>query len=61
MLYEYGSLTSVITSKPANDNHRKTGQWDQRPGPVVFYSFASCTGKPWFSDLDFSIRRRVCA
>ena len=29
---ELARLTSVVTSNPANDGHRKTGQWDG-PGP----------------------------
>ena len=36
---------SVVTSKPANDGHFKTGQrgW---PGTVLFYLFGTGLGKP---------------
>ena len=39
------SKTSVVTSKPANDGHFKTGQrgW---PGTVLFYLFGTGLGKP---------------
>ena len=39
------TCTSVVTSKPANDGHFKTGQrgW---PGTVLFYLFGTGLGKP---------------
>ena len=36
---------SVVTSKPANGGHRKTGQWGW-PGTVLFYPFEPVPGKP---------------
>ena len=37
--------TSVVTSKPANGGHRKSGQWGW-PGTVLFYPFEPVPGKP---------------
>ena len=36
---------SVVTSKPANGGHRKSGQWGW-PGTVLFYPFEPVPGKP---------------
>ena len=38
-------LASVVTSKPANGGHRKSGQWGW-PGTVLFYPFEPVPGKP---------------
>ncbi len=40
-----GLHTSVVTSKPANGGHRKSGQWGW-PGTVLFYPFEPVPGKP---------------
>ena len=37
--------SSVVTSKPANGGHRKSGQWGW-PGTVLFYPFEPVPGKP---------------
>ena len=45
-MWRYDRLAaSVVTSKPANDGHFKTGQrgW---PGTVLFYLFGTGLGKP---------------
>ena len=39
------TLSSVVTSKPANGGHRKSGQWGW-PGTVLFYPFEPVPGKP---------------
>ena len=43
----YGRMleASVVTSKPANGGHRKSGQWGW-PGTVLFYPFEPVPGKP---------------
>ena len=38
-------IASVVTSKPANGGHRKSGQWGW-PGTVLFYPFEPVPGKP---------------
>ena len=38
-------VASVVTSKPANGGHRKSGQWGW-PGTVLFYPFEPVPGKP---------------
>ena len=40
-----GCRASVVTSKPANGGHRKSGQWGW-PGTVLFYPFEPVPGKP---------------
>ncbi len=39
------AIPSVVTSKPANGGHRKSGQWGW-PGTVLFYPFEPVPGKP---------------
>ena len=56
--------TSVITSKAANDNHLKTGQWSRRRGQVSSTPFAcnqaSIVLFPPIRNLGLMNRRRAC-